>query len=221
ELGIHSVRYVWALTGPPRGSPPSTDVVHDGLRNYAVEMGVDPGLIDAAAKVSAERIHWMTRAELDRFGVETRGFYETRWTTIQESPQVFSMTKSWTRAGSDASDLRTTVIRIRCPNMFGSLLVYRTEFPMFDTGARLQVRISVSGDSPRFSTMRAQSDSSVFLATVLREAIQQAAAEPKLTVTETRGDDVRTFSLSTAGMTEALARLYKRCDERTDASQIR
>jgi hypothetical protein len=219
ELGIHSVRYIWALTGPPPSKPPSTDVVHEGLRNYAIEMGVDAGLIDAAAKVSADRMHWMTRAEIDRYGVETRSYFETRWTAIQESPQILSIAKSWTRAGAGGSDHPTTLIRLRCGNTFGFLLFYRSELPLFDTNGRMHIRMSVGGDYPRFSALSA-GRGAVMYAVVAREALQRAAAEPKLTVTESRGDDERTFALSTAGMSDALAQLLKRCDERTDTGRL-
>jgi hypothetical protein len=198
--------------------------VHEILRNYAVEMGVEPGLIDAAAKISADRIHWMTRAEIDRFGVETSGPRETRWTALQEAPQVVSVSKSWTRVGSGGSDYRTTVLRLRCFNTFGFVLLYRSEVPLFDANAvRLEVRMPAGGDNPRFSVLWTELSpgGSVFFAAVAREALQRAAAEPKLMVVESRGDDERTFALSTVGMSEALAQLQKRCDERKDATQIR
>jgi hypothetical protein len=66
---------------------------------------------------------------------------------------------------------------------------------LFDANARLQVRIAVGGDDLRFASAATQSGGSATYATVAREAMQRAAADPKLTVTETRGDDGRMFSL--------------------------
>ncbi len=132
ELGIHSVRYIWAVSDPARSSPPSTALVHEGLRNYAIELGVDPGLIDFAAKIDPDRIHSMTRSEIERFGIETRGFYETPWARLEETLLTFSVTKAWRQAEAGSNDYRTRVIRLRCSNSFGFLLNYRTELSLFE-----------------------------------------------------------------------------------------
>jgi hypothetical protein len=217
ELGIHSVRYLWALSGPAPSAPPSTDVAHEGLRNYVVEMGTDPGLIDAAAKVSADRVHWMTRAEIDRFGIETHGFYETRWTALQETPLIFSVSKAWTRAEAGGNDYRTTVIRLRCSSSSGFLLTYRSEAPLFEPSGRLQVRLTLGGHDVPLARMFAQVDGTISYTAVARDVMQRTAAEPRLEIREARGvSEERPFSVSTAGLSEALGQLQKQCDKRRE-----
>jgi hypothetical protein len=218
ELGIHSVRYLWVSRGPVTSAAPKTEAAHDGLRNYAVEMGTDPGLIDAAAKVSADRIHWMTRAEIDRFGIETRGFYETRWTPLQEAPAVFSVAKSWTQPGTDRGNFLTGVIRLRCSAAMSKyLLTYRAELPLFQSNWRMKVRLSSGDSNLELRPMVGQAGASIFYVTVDREAIQKVAAGSRLGVTEIEGLNVsRSFGLSTAGLSDALSQLQKQCDKREE-----
>jgi hypothetical protein len=219
ELGIHSVRYIWSSSSepPPRAASP-TEIVHEGLRNYVVEMGVDPDLIDAAAKVSPDRLHWLTRSEIERFGLETRGFHETRWRVLQETPEIFSISKSFTRADAD-NNYRTTEIRLRCSNVSGYLMIYRSELPLFDADARLLVRAQLGDGDLRFTSV-AEPGGSVSYATVGRDLLQVAATKPKLEFTETRGANApRLFGLSTAGFSEALGQLQKRCDQYRESNR--
>jgi hypothetical protein len=212
-LGIHSVRYIWSSSSEalPRAAS-ATEIVHEGLRNYVVEMGVDPGLIDAAAKVSPDRLHWLTRSEIERFGLETRGFHETRWRMLQETAEIFSISKSFTRADGN-NDYRTTEIRLRCSNVSGYLMIYRSELPLFEADARLQVRALLGDGDLRFTSV-AEPGGSVSYATVNRDLLQAAAAKPKLEFTEARDANApRLFGLSTAGFSEALSQLQKRCDQ--------
>jgi hypothetical protein len=219
ELGIHSARYLWVSHGPPKSAPPSIDVAHERLRNYAVEMGTDPSLVDAAAKVSADRIHWMTRAEIDRFGIETRGFYETRWTPLQETSVTYSIAKSWTQPGEGGGDFRTGVIRLRCSVTASKyLLTYRNELPLFQSGERMRIGLESGGDTLQLRPgMMAETGSGMFFITVDRETMQKVAAGSRLSVTEIQGWAVsRTFELSTAGLSDALGQLQKRCDKREE-----
>jgi hypothetical protein len=218
ELGIHSARYLRVSRDPATGAPPPIELAHEGLRNYAVEMGTDPGLIDAAAKVSADRIHWMTRAEIDRFGIETRGFYETRWTPLQETLAIYSVAKSWTQRGESGGDFRTDVIRLRCSAAASKyLLTYRSERPLFQNG-RMRVRLDFGGNNLELRPGVAETGSSILFITVDRETMQKLAAGSRLSVTEIQGWTVsRTFDLSTAGLSDALGQLQKRCDKREEA----
>jgi hypothetical protein len=217
QLGIHSPRYVGPLKGPEPPSPPSIDIVDDELRGYVVEMGEDPGLIDAAADVSPDRIHWMSREEIERFGIETHGYFETPWTAHQETAERYVISKSWTREDTGAGGgYYTTVIRLGCSNSFGYVLAYRSELPFASTGDT-QVRVATAGSGLQLTRLPANSDSAVWYATVDRSTMQRAATEPKLGIMEARGStDSRAFDLSTDGLSEALGRLQQHCDERRE-----
>ena len=217
QLGIHSPRYVGPLKGPEPPSPPSIDIVDDELRGYVVEMGEDPGLIDAAADVSPDRIHWMSREEIERFGIETHGYFETPWTAHQETAKRYVISKSWTREDTGAGGgYYTTVIRLGCSNSFGYVLAYRSELPFASTGDT-QVRVATAGSGLQLTRLPANSDRAVWYATVDRSTMQRTATEPKLGIMEARGaTDSRAFDLSTDGLSEALGRLQQHCDERRE-----
>ncbi len=214
ELGIHSVRFVWALSGRnPTAPPPSTDTVDGALRNYIVEMGVDPGLIDAAAKVSPDRMHWLTRAEIARFGIESRDFYETPWTALRETASIFSVSKSWSRKEPSGEE-RSTVVRIRCATPSGYLLAYRSELPLIEANVRLAVQLAWDGGAASFGSAAALPGGSIFYSTVPDEFMQHAASQAKLQVKEMRGPtEIGNFSVSAAGLAGALKQLQARCDE--------
>ncbi|MBV8747621.1 MAG: hypothetical protein JO134_21540 [Xanthobacteraceae bacterium] len=218
ELGVHSIRFIWALSNrAPTGPPPSTDVVDGVLRNYMVEMGVDPGLIDAAAKVSPDRIHWLSRAEISKFGIETRDFYETPWVGLQETPSIFSVSKSWSRMQPSGEE-RTSVMRIRCATPSGYLLVYRSELPLLETNARLAVRLGWDDGDISFGSSAAIPGGSIFYSRIPDDLMQRAASQRKLQVSETRGStELGNFSVSTAGFAAAVNQLQMHCND-TDAA---
>jgi hypothetical protein len=49
-----------------------TDKHENFLRRYVLLMGVDPALVDAAAKIPSRTFRGLSRGEIERFGIETR-----------------------------------------------------------------------------------------------------------------------------------------------------
>ena len=104
-LLIHSV---W-------GSSEAVQVTHNRLRRYVVELGIDPGLVDAAAKVSSHHIRAMNRDEIVRFGVEFGGLYETPWLVFRGSPERILLLKSATYPVEHVvKKFQTRTIRLGC-----------------------------------------------------------------------------------------------------------
>ena len=145
QIGIHSVRL-------PRSSSrewmPGVNDVHNLLKRYMVEMGVDPGLTDAAAKVSADGVRYLSRDEIARFGLETRGVYETPWMPYENFSNQFVVLKSVTQASeAGGKDYRTTNVRIWCTGGgVGLWFVYQREPSSEQTSHPPVVRL-VTGDS--------------------------------------------------------------------------
>jgi hypothetical protein len=221
ELGIHSVRFIWALSSrSPSVPPPSTDIVDSALRNYMVEMGVDPGLIDAAAKVSPDRMRWLTRAEIAKYGIESRDFYETPWTALQETSSIFAVSKSWSRKDPTGGE-RTTVIRIRCATPSGYLLAYRSELPLVEANARLEVRLGWDDGDVSFGSSAALPGGSIFYSTIPDELLQRATSQAKLQVKEMRGPTaLGNFNVSAGGLASALKQLQARCNAPEAAAAV-
>jgi hypothetical protein len=145
QIGIHSVRLP---RSPSQEWTPGVNDVHNLLKRYMVEMGVDPGLTDAAAKVSADGVRYLSRDEIARFGLETRGIYETPWMPYENFSNQFVVLKSVTQASeAGRKDYRTTNVRIWCTGgRVGLRFVYQREPSSDETGLAPIVRLA-AGDS--------------------------------------------------------------------------
>jgi len=145
QIGIHSVRLP---RSPSQEWTPGVNDVHNLLKRYMVEMGVDPGLTDAAAKVSADGVRYLSRDEIVRFGLETRGVYETSWMPYENFSNQFVVLKSVTQASeAGGKDYRTTNVRIWCTGGgVGLWFVYQREPSWDETGLAPVVGLA-AGDS--------------------------------------------------------------------------
>jgi hypothetical protein len=89
------------------------DKAENSLRRYVVAMGVDPGLVDAAATSRTPRR--LSRGEMERFGFETRGDYETPWFAYHGPAGEFLLLKSVTYPTGDNGDqYRTSTVGLTC-----------------------------------------------------------------------------------------------------------
>jgi hypothetical protein len=153
QLGIHAGRQFAVV---PQGSVPGVVDVQAVVRRYTVEMGVDPVLVDATAEISADRIRILSRAEIARFAVETRGSHETRWLTHQAFERMtgqgfsnqFSILKSITEAtGADSKEYRTSGLRISCIAGGAAIwLVYEREPSPKEMGSPGAVRVAAGAN---------------------------------------------------------------------------
>ena len=213
QLGIHSPRYVAALKGSEVAPPMSTDIVEDELRGYLIETGNDPGLIDFAASVTPDRIHWMSREEIDRYHVETYGDYETPWTAHQAGSGRFAVSKSLRQGLADGSGYYTTMVRLACLNSFTYAVSYHSELPV-ESSDSARVSLAAAGNVIQLTRLPTNPDDVTWYGTVAREAMRRAATESKIRISEIIGpNESRDFELSTAGLVTALDRLQQSCNE--------
>jgi hypothetical protein len=78
-------------------------------------MGVDPALVDAAAKIPSRTFRGLSRGEMERFGIETRGVYETPWFAYHGPAAEFLLLKSVTYPTGDTGDqYRTRTVGLAC-----------------------------------------------------------------------------------------------------------
>ena len=201
-----------------------------------VEMGVDPGLTDAAAKVSADGVRYLSRDEIARFGLETRGIYETPWMPYENFSNQFVVLKSVTQASeAGGKDYRTTNVRIWCTGGgVGLWFVYQREPSSDETGLPPVVRLA-AGDSSYAQGRRTKAKAGGRRegrpgdhrrvrdrkrpgkgwkrATVCGrswEFLRNAIAAPGIVITEApaprRARFIRVVTLSTGGLPKALSR---------------
>ena len=146
QLGIHSVR---AFTRAP-------DEAHRILKRYLVHLEVDAGLIDAAAKISADDVRYLSRDEIARFGVETRNVYETAWLPYLERDKRPAVLKSVTQPkGASGKEYRTSSIQISCQGAGPSLwFAYQRELAPDEIGPATAIRAVVGDTNSPWATGR-------------------------------------------------------------------
>ena len=213
QLGIHSIR---ALTSAPFNA----DEGHRILKRYLVHLGVDAGLIDAAAKISADDIRYLSRDEIARFGVETRNVYETAWLPYLERDKRPAVLKSVTQPkGASGREYRTSSIQISCHGAGPSLwFAYGRELASDEIGPATAIR-AVAGDTEFSVGGTSASSTSVDrrIVTTGGEFLAKAIAAPAIVITETftaAGNEPawsREIKFSTNGLAKAVEDLQKSC----------
>jgi hypothetical protein len=105
HLGVHRIsgtattmrRYSNGKVEESSPLPPDAPVIramNGHLTNYAVEMGVSGALVAAATAIPHERLRFITRDEIARFGIDRREFVETRWIAREGGPGAWSVMKT-------------------------------------------------------------------------------------------------------------------------------
>jgi hypothetical protein len=215
QLGIHAIRL-------PEDLAANVDSVHGRLKRYVVEMGIDPGIIDAAAKVSADRIRYLTREEIARFGIETRGSYETPWIPYEDRSGQLFLLKSITQPdGADDKEYRTSSVRLWCVGAGLKVwFVYRRDAPSNEIGAATVIRVAAGNKE---LVLGPETKGASERSTIANwEFLQNAMAVPSIMITEasmSQGDvegRSHVIKLSTNGLSKVLGQLQKGCGELPD-----
>ena len=184
---------------------------YDLLRHYVTVAGVDPALIDLATRTPHDRVHWLTREELERFGLVYGDSFETRWLRHARPDGSTFIIKSLTEV-LPSQEHRTTNIAINCiPNSRATMML-RRELGVGQNTPQPVVRLS-SGDSfvMVFSHgNRSPGSTEVRVQPVAADALARVAASDTLVLRE---EGAREFRLSTKGLSEALS-ATERCGGR-------
>ena len=127
------------------GVGPEVDKAENFLRRYVVGMGVDPALVDAAAEIPSRTFRGLSRGEMERFGIETRGIHETPWFAYNGPAGEFLLLKSVTYpTGNNGEEYRTGTLGLTCgPFHPSTRLIYRQELAPLEsrTPPRIQVKM--------------------------------------------------------------------------------
>jgi hypothetical protein len=190
------------------------------LRRYLVEMGVEGGLIDLAAKVSNDKLKRLDREDIARFGIESRSGFETRWTMHRDDTGRYFVLKALTTGDQNTSaNFQTGVLRLGCENSFGYRIVYRRE--LLPNDAPEKTALTLAAGERSFPLGRGFQSADVGLWTasglwtmvVSMDTVQALAAAPSILVTEVKQDTQQpdVIKLSTAGLAEAITQLRRNC----------
>ena len=188
-------------------------------KRYVIEMGVDPGLVDAAEQVRFDRLHVLTREEIAKFGIETRGLYETPWMLDRNSAR-WTLLKSVTQAkggneASEGAEYRTRVVRLRCETTGSIMLSYRRPLRAGERDVASNVRLGIGGRE--FESPGREIGGELVVSQVFTDLeFFRAAMSADILMTETFSPrDAQGWSsvtrLSTAGLSQMLGEWLERC----------
>src|SRR5262244_2940627 len=136
------------------------DKTENSLRRYVVAMGVDPGVVDAAAKIPSRTFRGLSRGEMERFGIETRGVHETPWFAYQGPVGEFLLLKSVTYPTGDTGDqYRTRTVGLACSPFHPSIrFMYHQEFTANENRAPPLIRVKIGDSLIDLATLNPQKD---------------------------------------------------------------
>ena len=136
------------------------DKTDNSLRRYVVAMGVDPTLVDAAAKIPSGSFRGLSRGEMERFGIETRGVYETPWVAYHGPAGEFLLLKSVTYPTGDAGDeYRTRTVGLACSPFHPSIrFMYHQELTAKEIRTPPMIRAKIGDSLIDLTTLRPQKD---------------------------------------------------------------
>jgi hypothetical protein len=196
---------------------PEVDKAENFLRRYVLGMGVDPALVDAATQIPSRSFRGLSRGEMERFGIETRGVHETPWFAYN-GPGEFLLLKSVTYpTGNTGDEYRTGTIGLTCSPFHPSIrLMYRQELAASEsrTPPRIQVK---RGDSLiDLTTLNAQKGAAETSFDLDRRQLQTAIGTGSFEITEIFGQSVikkpsLVVRFSTFGLSANAAALESKC----------
>jgi hypothetical protein len=184
-LGIHA-----SAPSPEslRPGAPTPQQLDSDRKRYVLEMGVNPGLVDASAKVATNSLHILSRDEIAQFGIETQSAYDTDWIPYEEplSKRQF-MLKAITQArGPDGKEFRTTNLRIACAEgRPGTWLTYQRELSSNEVGVAAAIRTAVAGKTLVLQRGAAKDGTEQHAVTADRDLVPKILAAGSIVFTET------------------------------------
>src|SRR5262249_22011285 len=134
------------------------DKTENSLRRYVMGMGVDPALVDAAAKVPSRSFRGLSRGEMERFGIETRGVYETPWFAYHGPAGGFLLLKSVTYPTGDTGDeYRTRTVGLACSPFHPSIrFMYHPELTRKESRTPPMIRAKIGDSVIDLTTLNSQ-----------------------------------------------------------------
>jgi hypothetical protein len=231
HLGIHAAKTV-VVGYLPRGASIPTQMRarfkaqnQQLIRRYLVDMGIQPGLLDAAEKIPHESIRAISREEMVRFNIDTRSVVESGWIydeRVNDSGMIF---KSIDMTEAGGAEYRKTMLRVSCLGADQLMVGYAREVgpkensfvPLKFVAARQEFQLAPPAEPVSNNSASKRYD--VRRAPVPMRAFESAAAEGRIELAPDQGEGRPVVTrLSTVGLASALSSLTRRCSQGTPAS---
>ncbi|MGZ5810480.1 MAG: hypothetical protein ACXWJ6_04955 [Xanthobacteraceae bacterium] len=218
-LGIHNAILPPSVNGAPKPAE-SLDETNNRLKRYAVEMGIDSGLVEAASQVSPFKMHYLDRDEIRKFGIDPRQSFETGWLAYRGLPDRLLLIKSVTYPARNKPDtFRTSMVRLGCVPFESRLrLSYTRELTEGEDPTALKVQVGVDNE---LSELHMNDFSKSLVEKFIDpndEGVQVVLRAGHLNVVETPEKasivDARAMNISTAGLAAAVDELRAHCAAR-------
>jgi hypothetical protein len=183
--------------------------------SFIAAMGISHELGDLITTVKFESPHVLTRPELYRFGVDTRGMTETAW-TLETAGRPY-VRKIVLAKKDDGASFRTMEWRLFCENKDRARLMFLREFDK-DAAGKSSVVMMVGSERPvAFGTFPARLGTyEAWSGTVAADAVKSILGASHLQMAEgTLTPDGKTnqalFDIDTIGLEPAWTRLSASC----------
>jgi len=197
---------------------PEIDKAENVLRRYVVGMGVDPALVDAAAKIPSRTFRGLSRGEMQRFGIETRGVYETPWFAYHGPAGEFLLLKSVTYpTGDNGDEYRTRTVGLACSPFHPSIrFVYHEELTANENRAPLMIRAKIGDSLIDLTTLNSQRDLIEKSFDLEPQQLQSAIETGSFEITEMFDQSMtkkpsRVVKFSTLGLSANIVALESKC----------
>ncbi len=186
---------------------------------FVVSMGIARELDDLIKTVKFESLHILTRAELYRFGIDTRPLPETAW-TFETAARPYIRKIAAAKQG-DGSSFRTMEWRLFCENKNRGRLMFVRESGQEGDGLKTMMLMAGAGKSVAFGKHPARVGKyEVWSDVIAPEAMQTMLAASRLQMGEGTADTegktkLATFDIDTLGLGASWTRLQSSCPTNT------
>src|SRR6516162_2154613 len=194
------------------------DKTDNSLRRYVVAMGVDPALVDAAAKIPSRTFRGLSRGEMERFGIETRGVYETPWFAYHGPAGEFLLLKSVTYPTGDAGDeYRTRTVGLACSPFHPSIrFMYHQELTTKESHTPPMIRAKIGDSVIDLTALNPQKDLVEKSFDLEPRQLQRAIETGSFEITEMFDQSMlkkpsRVVKFSTLGLSANIVALESKC----------
>src|SRR6516162_6695491 len=202
------------------------DKTEDSLRRYVMGMGVDPALVDATAKIPSRSFRGLSRGDMERFGIETRGVHETPWFAYHGPPGEFLLLKSVTYPTGDTGDeYRTRTVGLACSPFHPSIrFMYHQELTAKESRSPPMIRAKIGDSLFNLSTLNLQKNLIEKSVDLEPRQLQSAIETGSFEITEMFDQSMiktpsRVVRFSTFGLSSNIVALESKCASKSNPSQ--
>ena len=231
-VGVHSIalaRYdedgvarSQTIATPSAGDAVQLRLVNAQLEKYIVAMGIDRGLFEAASAIKHERLRFISRDEVARFGIDRREFHESRWMSDEGPPGPLSVVKFVTEAkGVERKQYRTMRFRLTCGR--AGLINVQFDRELAVSDKLVSIAVMGGGSDIVFAAGKGKPTTgyndiemetrftrvtSAFFEDAAKKDMMELVEAPDLSALD---KPPRRVKLSTAGLSSAIGALSQRC----------